>query len=84
MLNFYKCSFGFREETDWVGFKLVGKISEKEEVPSSTKASYVRTKKMFKLVKMHVMSIRGSRKMCFPNLDVRDVEVVPRIGVIRE
>ena len=88
MVAFYQCStivsayLGLERKPNRLASSWLAKLKKKEDSCSTTKAKYVRNKILFELVKLHVMSIRGSPKKWFPNHDEGDAEVMPRIGVI--
>ena len=67
---------GFGRETGRFVAKLITKIAEKHDMPTSTVANYVRTKISFELVRSQVMCLRGSRTRKKMNVELKDSEVV--------
>ena len=67
---------GFCRETGRFVAKLISKIAEKHDMPTSTVANYVRTKISFELVRSQVMCLRGSRTRKKTNFELKDSEAV--------
>ena len=63
--------------------KLIEKIATKQDTERSVVANYVRSKVSFQLVRSQVECIRGSRSRKRMQMDLKEIEVVNSVAVIR-
>ena len=75
---------GCGRETEMFISTLINKVAEKQSMPTSIVANYIRTKLSFELVNSQVLCIRGSRKLKKSFVDLGEVEVVQHVAGIRE
>ena len=75
---------GCGRETEMFLSTLINKVAEKQGMPTSIVANYIRTKLSFELVNSQVLCVRGSRKLRRQFVDVDDVEVNQYVAGIQE